>query len=71
MSDYKVELVEDNISEFHVVFKGPPESALRTAAGAGCCRRRVAALLAAGLGHEPATTCAWVLTHGCRTRSLC
>jgi ubiquitin-conjugating enzyme E2 H len=26
MSDYKVELVEDNISEFHVVFKGPPES---------------------------------------------
>lgn len=29
MSDYKVELVEDNISEFHVVFKGPPESAWR------------------------------------------
>lgn len=27
MSDYKVELVEDNISEFHVVFKGPPDSA--------------------------------------------
>lgn len=26
MSDYKVELVEDNISEFHVVFKGPPDS---------------------------------------------
>lgn len=26
MSDWQVELVEDNISEFHVVFKGPPES---------------------------------------------
>ncbi|KAK9808610.1 hypothetical protein WJX72_000531 [[Myrmecia] bisecta] len=26
MSDWKVELVEDNVSEFHVVFKGPPES---------------------------------------------
>lgn len=29
MSDYKVELVEDNISEFHVVFRGPPDSASR------------------------------------------
>lgn len=26
MSDWKVELVEDNISEFHVVFRGPPDS---------------------------------------------
>eukprot|EP00887_Chlorella_sp_A99_P003558 scaffold7.g3558.t1 len=26
MSDWKVELVEDNISEFHVEFKGPPDS---------------------------------------------
>lgn len=40
MSDYKVELVEDNISEFHVVFKGPPDSAFQRgpAAFAGCCR---------------------------------
>ena len=27
MSDWKVELVNDNISEFNVLFKGPPESA--------------------------------------------
>ena len=42
MSDYHVELVEDNISEFHVVFKGPPDSAVAAvAAAAGCpqCRR--------------------------------
>jgi len=26
MSDWKVELVEDNICEFHVVFRGPPDS---------------------------------------------
>ncbi len=28
MSDWKVELVNDNISEFNVLFKGPLESAL-------------------------------------------
>jgi hypothetical protein len=26
MTDYKVDLVEDNISEFHVEFKGPVDS---------------------------------------------
>ena len=26
MSDYKVELIEDNISDFNVEFHGPPES---------------------------------------------
>jgi hypothetical protein len=27
MSDYKVELVNDNVSEFYVEFRGPPQSA--------------------------------------------
>lgn len=29
MSDWKVELVEDNISEFHVEFGGPKDSKSR------------------------------------------
>jgi hypothetical protein len=32
MSDWQVELVEDNISEFHVHFKGPPDSKRRSPA---------------------------------------
>ena len=27
MSDWKVDLVNDNVSEFNVVFQGPPDSA--------------------------------------------
>jgi hypothetical protein len=27
MSDFKVELVNDNVSEFYVEFRGPPQSA--------------------------------------------
>lgn len=31
MSDWKVELIEDNISEFYVEFKGPKDSEYRSA----------------------------------------
>lgn len=27
MTDFKVELIDDNVSNFHVEFKGPKESA--------------------------------------------
>ena len=36
MSDWKVELVNDNISEFNVLFKGPLESALPWLVAARC-----------------------------------
>ena len=34
MSDWKVEMVEDNVNEFYVEFKGPRESECRTTASA-------------------------------------
>ena len=37
MSDWKVELVNDNISEFNVLFKGPTDSA-STPQATACCR---------------------------------
>ena len=60
MSDWQVDLVEDNISEFHVAFKGPPDSARRCS----CRCRPIAAELDASILFQRlhtrlCLTCVW------------
>ena len=70
MSDYKVELVEDNISEFHVVFRGPPDSAYRRCQPAcrGMAHRRGLLALLLGAARPQPGYCQTGLS-ACRRRT--